>query len=64
MSLTLFESYLTNRTQKRRVNDQMSNSAQVTCGIAQGSNLGPLLFLVYINDFPNCLNHAIPRMFA
>ena len=63
-SLKWFESYLTGRTQKCKVNDRLSGSTSVTCGIPQGSNLGPLLFLTYINDLPNCLHHATPRMFA
>ncbi|CAB4020325.1 Hypothetical predicted protein, partial [Paramuricea clavata] len=57
-SLTWFHSYLTDRTQKCQVNGQLSDSVPVACGVPQGSSLGPLLFLTYINDLPNCLNHT------
>jgi hypothetical protein len=45
-SLKWFQSYLTGRTQKCKVNDRLSGSTSVTCGIPQGSSLGPLLFLI------------------
>jgi hypothetical protein len=64
-SLTWFISYLTDRNQKCLVNGQLSNSVPITCGVPQRSKLGPLLFLVYINDSsPNCLNHTTVRMYA
>ena len=54
-SLKCFKSYLTGR-----VNDKLSNSTSVKCGIPKGSNLAPLLFLNYVNDLPNCLYYANP----
>ena len=63
-SLKWFESYLCDRNQKCSTNGHLSNTAPVSCGVPQGPNLGPLLFLVYISDLPNCLNSASPRIFA
>ena len=63
-ALTLLRCYLTHRTQKCQLKGIFSNQRKITCGIPQGSILGPLLFIIYINDLPNCLKHTTPRMFA
>ena len=51
-ALNLMKSYLANRYQYVKIDDCMSSLQKVTCGIPQGSSLGPLLFLMYVNDLP------------
>ena len=46
-SFKWFQSYIENRTQKCSVNGSLSNSCSLTCGVPQGTILGPLLFLLY-----------------
>ena len=50
--LQFLQSYLTNRSQCTILNYIYSSSSAMFCGIPQGSTLGPLLFLMYINDSP------------
>ena len=62
--LDWFKSYLTNRTQRRSGNGCLSDFTSLKCGVTQGTILGPLLFLIYINDLPNCLSFSKLRMYA
>ena len=63
-ALQLLKSYLIDRTQRSYVNGVLSTEQYVSCGIPQGSILGPFLFIIHVNDFPKFLQHTTPGMFA
>ena len=59
-----FKNYLTDRTQFTQVNNTSSKCAKITCGVPQGSVLGPLLFLIYFNDIANAVPNEKVKLFA
>ena len=63
-SIAWLKDYLANRKQCTRVNSQSSDYQEIKCGVPQGSILGPLLFLIYINDINKVSSGCQCKMYA
>ena len=63
-TLKWFHSYLSDRSQFVTINGHDSTKMEISCGVPQGSVLGPLLFLIFINDLPNVSNKIKIYLFA
>lgn len=61
---SLLTSYLSDRSQSVTINSAKSSSVHVTSGVPQGSILGPLLFVLYVNDIPSCFKYSKSLMYA
>ena len=59
-NLSWFKSYLENRKQYLNYSNDVTNLAQIKCGVPQESILGPLLSLIYVNDLCNASNILDP----
>src|SRR3989441_10970321 len=58
------KNYLHDRSQYTYVNGVKSNVNNISYGVPQGSVLGPLLFLIYVNDIQRATTETVPKMFA
>ena len=62
--LKLLRNYLTNRQQRTKLFNTISDLNHISVGVPQGSTIGPIMFLIYINDLPSVLEHSSCIMYA
>jgi hypothetical protein len=64
LAIKIIIDYFNGRSQVVKIDDILSNLADLLLGIAQGSCLGPLFFIIYINDLPRFLKDILSKLFA
>ena len=64
MATSSGRSYLSGHLMQTEIDRKISNSKPIGLGVPQGSILGPLLFLIFVNDFPKCLTSGKAIMFT
>ena len=64
MNLYFFQLYLENLIQNCNVNGHMSSFKPIPYGVPRGSILGPLMFIIYMNDVPSCVKEAEITMYT
>ena len=63
VALHLLKNYLTNRKQYKNTNETISSLKPISMGVPQGSILGPLFYIIYVNDLHYAVN-CTPRLYA